>query len=68
MRLDTSPIVHFDFYSFFNELGIDIDNPKYSSDGTTKIALIRKFWELENNQLVGRSILELAALFRNQEL
>ena len=68
LRLDTSPIVHFDFYSFFNELGIDIDNPKYSSDGTTKTAQIRKFWELENNQLVGRSILELAALFRNQEL
>lgn len=68
LRLDSSPIVHFDFYSFFKELGIDIDNPKYASEGTTKTALIRKFWELENNTIVGRSILELASLFRNQEL
>jgi uncharacterized protein (TIGR02391 family) len=68
LRLDTSPIVHFDFNLFFKELGIDINNPKYSSEGTTKTALIRKFWELENNVVVGRSILELAALFRNQEL
>lgn len=68
LRLDSSPIIHFDFYSFFQELGIDIQNPKYSVDGASKIALMRKFWELENNQTVGRSILELAALFRNQEL
>nr|DAQ07736.1 MAG TPA: TIGR02391 family protein [Caudoviricetes sp.] len=68
LRLDSSPIVHFDFYSFFKELGIDIDNPKYASEGTTKTALIRKFWKLENNTIVGRSILELASLFRNQEL
>jgi len=68
LRLDSSPIVHFDFQTFFKELGVDIDNPKYSSDSTTKTERIRKFWELESNSLVGRSILELAALFRNQEL
>lgn len=68
LRLDSSPIVHFDFQTFFKELGVDIDNPKYSSDGTTKTERIRKFWELESNSLVGRSILELAALFRNLEL
>ena len=32
LRLDSSPIVHFDFQTFFKELGVDIDNPKYSSE------------------------------------
>ena len=68
LRLDNSPLVHFDFQTFFKELGVDIDNPKYAQDGTSKAALMRKFWELESNSLVGRSILELAALFRNLEL
>ena len=62
LRLDSSPIVHFDFQTFFKELGVDIDNPKYSSDGTTKTERIRKFWELESNSLVGRSILELSLI------
>ena len=67
LRLDSSPIVQFDFYSFFKELGINIYNSKYSSEGSSKMALLRKFWELEDNTIVGRSILELASLFRNQE-
>jgi uncharacterized protein (TIGR02391 family) len=68
LRLDSSPLVHFDFQAFFKDLGVDINNPKYAQEGTSKAALMRKFWELENNSLVGRSILELASLFRNLEL
>lgn len=68
LRLDSSPLVHFDFQAFFKELGVDINNPKYAEEGTSKAALMRKFWELESNSLVGRSILELASLFRNLEL
>lgn len=56
------------FENFFEELGININDPKYSENGTSEVEKIRLFWKLENNSIVGRSILELAALFRNIEL
>ena len=68
LRLDSSPIVRFNVCNFFKELGIDINDQKYASEGGTILERVRKFWEIENNLVVGRSILELASLFRNQEL
>lgn len=68
LRLDGSPIVRFNVCNFFKELGVDINDPKYASKGGAILERVRKFWEIENNVVVGRSILELASLFRNQEL
>ncbi len=71
LRLDTGWVLHFTnetFKDFFETFGIDIEDPKYSIHGTSKAKRMRMFWKLENNQIVGRSILELASMFRNMEL
>lgn len=71
LRLDTGWVLHFTnetFKDFFETFGINIEDPKYSVNGTSKAKRMRMFWKLENNQIVGRSILELASMFRNIEL
>ena len=71
LRLDTGWVLHFTnetFKDFFETFGINIEDPKYSVNGTSKAKRMRMFWKLESNQIVGRSILELSAMFRNKEL
>ncbi len=71
LRLDTGWVLHFTnetFKDFFETFGINIEDPKYSVNGTSKAKRMRMFWKLENNQIVGQSILELASMFRNMEL
>ena len=70
LRLDTGWVLKFTdetFKDFFETFGINIDDPKYSENGTSKAKRMRMFWKLESNQIVGRSILELASIFRNIE-
>lgn len=71
LRLDTGFVLNFTdatFKDFFAEFGIDIDTPKYAIYGTSKAKRMRAFWKLEDNKTVGRVIIELAAMYRNQEL
>lgn len=56
------------FTDFFSILGININDPKYLADGTSKAKRLRTFWQLEDNEIVGRTIIEFAGLIRNQEL
>ncbi len=71
LRLDTGFVLNFTdatFKDFFAEFGINIDDPKYAVNGTSKAKKMRAFWKIENNQTVGKVIIELAAMYRNQEL
>ena len=71
LRLDTGFVLNFTdatFKDFFAEFGINNDDPKYAGNGTSKAKKMRAFWKIENNQTVGKVIIELAAMYRNQEL
>ena len=71
LRLDTGFVLNFTdatFRDFFAEFGINIDDPKYEVNGTSKAKRMRTFWKLEDNQTVERVIVELGAMYRNQEL
>jgi uncharacterized protein (TIGR02391 family) len=71
LRLETGWIVRFtdeSFSNLFSSFGIDINDEKYKKYGESKAKRMRAFWDIEDNQTVGRIILELAAFFRNAEL
>jgi uncharacterized protein (TIGR02391 family) len=72
LRLDSGGwIIRFtteEFRNFFAEVDIEIEDAKYAIYGATQADKLRAFFEVENNQVVGRTILEFAALFRNREL
>jgi len=71
LRLDTGFILHFSdatFRDFFSAFGINIDDPKYAVNGTSKAKRMQTFWQLESNRTVGEVILELSGLMRNKEL
>lgn len=71
LRLETGFIVRFNnesFSKFFQSFNIDIYDKKYAINGETKTNRIHAFWEIEDNNLVAMSLMELAALFRNREL
>lgn len=71
LRLDTGFILNFSdktFSEFFQYFNIDIDNDKYRINGDSKAKRFRTFCQLESNELVGRVILEIASLLRNEEL
>ncbi len=57
-----------EFKRFFDELDINIDDPKYAVRGPGQADKMETFFDLESNQTVGRAILEFAAMFRNREL
>lgn len=41
------------FSEFFNELNVNIDDPKYSFNGSSKMKRLRAFWQIENDNKVG---------------
>lgn len=71
LRMDTGWVLHFTdktFSDLFEAFGIDINAEKYKIYGNSKAKRLRAFWKIENNQTVGRIILELSSFFRNKEL
>lgn len=71
LRMDTGWVLHFTdetFSELFENFGIDINAEKYKIYGDSKAKRLRAFWKIENNQTVGRIILELSSFFRNKEL
>jgi hypothetical protein len=50
------------FSEFFAELDVNIDASEYHKNGTSKANRLRVFWEIPNNALVGRSIIEMASM------
>lgn len=56
------------FTLLFKERGININDSKYTSSGTSKQNRFDKFLELEDNQTVALIISSLASQFRNREL
>lgn len=71
LRLDTGFVLNFSdktFSELFEAFNININDPKYSVNGTSKANRMRTFWKLENNYTVGQVILELASMFKYKEL
>lgn len=55
-------------YEFFNDFQIDIGNQKYDRYGSSKAKRLRAFWEIEDNELVGKvlqSLLDIAVSSRD---
>jgi hypothetical protein len=53
------------FAEFFRQdVGIDIYNPRYAHNGTSKAKLLRAFWELEQPVIVGRALEKLLEVWR----
>lgn len=72
LRMSNGYVLNFSdktFKEFFqNDLDIDIYDDKYAINGTSKANRLRTFFQLENNQLVGKSIICFASCIRNTEL
>jgi uncharacterized protein (TIGR02391 family) len=72
LRMSDGYVLNFSdktFKEFFqNDLHVDIYDDKYAINGTSKANRLRTFFQLENNQLVGKSIICLACCIRNMEL
>ncbi len=47
------------FEEFFREFNIDIDSDKYSFNGQSKMKRLRAFWEIEQNEMVGKVLSDL---------
>lgn len=57
------------FHSFFlNNFRININDQKYSTYGDSKAKRLRAFWDIENNQVVGKVILELIEISKSVNL
>ena len=56
------------FKKFFENFGINIDNPKYFVNGTSKANRLRTFWEIEDNELVAETINTMADMKINKDL
>jgi len=52
------------FSEFFSDYGVQIDDPKYNENGTSKAKRLRSFWKIESNELVGRAMEGMVALAR----
>ena len=72
LRMSNGYVLNFSdktFKEFFqNDLHIDIYDDKYAINGTSKANRLRAFFQLENNQLVGKAIICLSGCIRNMEL
>ncbi len=56
---------HPKFAEFFRqEVGINIQDPRYAFNGTSKAKLLRAFWEVEEPVNVGRALEKLLELWR----
>jgi len=56
-------------YDFFNDFEVDISNTKYDKYGSSKAKRLRAFWEVEDDELVGKvlqALLDMAV--SNKEL
>ena len=53
---------------FGDDLGIDISNPKYNYASNSKANRMRRFWQVENDNLVGKSIITLIGYIEGQLL
>lgn len=53
------------YREFFAEYKIDINLPKYTINGTSKMKRLRAFWEVESDQIVGKV---LAGLLKRAEI
>ncbi len=51
-----------------NNLNIDIYSEKYSIYGDSKAKRVRAFWHLENNQIVGKFIIELLDYWKTEKI
>ena len=56
------------FSDFFATLGIDINAEKYMANGTSKANRLRTFWNIEDNFVVGKAIIELANMMKAENL
>jgi len=57
------------FYQFFwNNFNIDIYLPKYATYGDSKAKRLRAFWDMENNQIVGKALNELIEVSKSLNL
>ncbi|WP_104473021.1 abortive infection family protein [Acinetobacter indicus] len=57
LGMETGYVLNFSdktFAEFFADLDIDITNPKYFKNGTSKAKRLRAFWEIEEDFLVSR--------------
>jgi len=52
----------------FSNFKIDIYSEKYSIFGESKANRLRAFWNIENNQIVGKLILELLEVWKTEKL
>ncbi len=52
----------------FNNFKIDIYTPKYSIYGDSKAKRLRAFWNIESNQIVGKLIKELVAVWETEKI
>ena len=53
---------------FLDDVHVNINDDKYAINGTSKANRLNTFFQLENNQLVGKAIICLAGCLRNWEL
>lgn len=51
------------FGEFFDQYNIDIYDIKYQDSGTSKANILRAFWKLEPDQLVGRVLSDMLAFY-----
>lgn len=51
------------FGQFFNRHGVDIHGEKYQIYGTSKAKKLRAFWEIESDDLVGKILSEMIAVY-----
>ncbi|MDR3126060.1 MAG: TIGR02391 family protein [Rickettsiales bacterium] len=56
------------FKDFFDGFDIDIGNSVYSQNGESKANRLRTFWEIGDNETVGKVLIEMSGLIRNAEL
>ncbi|GAB4032075.1 MAG: hypothetical protein Fur0012_10180 [Elusimicrobiota bacterium] len=54
------------FKDFFNNLGVDIDNPKYFQNGSSKANRLRTYWQKAENKSVGKTIIEMAEIMEDK--
>jgi hypothetical protein len=67
--MGTGYVYNFDdvtFHSFIEEsVGIDIDSPKYRTNGTSKAKRLRTFWKIEDNYTVGKLLKDMLDYFES---
>lgn len=71
LNMHTGYVLNFtdsSFTEFFAGLEIDINDAKYLVKGESKAKRLKAFWDIENNYIVGKVILELANVMKAENL